>query len=184
MNETELYILDSIKQWVWSGYYLAEHVHDMLQDILEDGVDEDSMHQAIDAEFEKKAQAENTWEPVTDCDRLDGAFGKLDKMGICACQNAGYTMSDGYTEIAEALASRGKENYQGYCFFHEQDVERALQGHGLTIAFGDLNDNPDKTIAVGQTVKRVLEEAGFDIAWDGTAKTRLNIPTISWQRRY
>lgn len=184
MNETEIYVLDSIRNWVWSGYYLPEQVREMLGDILEEDVDEDAMLKAIDAEFDKKTKEEETWPPVTDCDRLDSVFAKLDKDGICACQNAGYTMSDGYSEIAEARASRGQDNYHGYCFFHGQDLERAIEGHGLTIAFGDLNDNPERTVAVGHAVRRALEEAGFETEWDGTAKTRLNVPSINWQRRY
>ncbi|MDD3482317.1 hypothetical protein [Azovibrio restrictus] len=184
MSETEIYILESIKKWVWSGYYQPDHVCEMLCDILEEDVDENVMRQAIDIEFSKKAEEEKSWPPVTDCDRLDSVFVRLDKAGICACQNAGYTMSDGYSDVAEALAYRGKENYHGYCFFHGQDIERALEGHGLSIAFGDLNDVAEKTISVGQSVKHALEEAGFEVEWNGSADSRLNVPKINWQRRY
>ena len=184
MNETEIYILESIKKWVWSGYYQPDHLREMLYDILEEEADENAMHQAIDAEFTRKAEEEKSWPSVTDCDRLDSVFVKLDKGGICACQNAGYTMSDGYSDVAEALAYRGKENYDGYCFFHGQDIERAIEGHGLSIAFGDLNDVLEKTLSIGRSVKLALEEAGFEVEWNGTADSRLNIPKINWQRRY
>jgi hypothetical protein len=184
MNEAKIYISESIRKWVWSGYYQPDHVHEMLYDILEEEVDEKAMHQAIDAEFTRKEEEEKSWPSATDCDRLDSTFIKLNKSGICACQNAGYTMSDGYSDVAEALAHRGKENFHGYCFFHGQDIERAIEGHGLTIAFGDLDDEVEKTIAVGHYVKHALEEAGFEVEWDGTVDSRLNVPKISWQRRY
>lgn len=184
MNETEIYIVDSIKKWVWSGYYSPEDTHEMLDDILEEEADENAMREAIDAAFEKKALEEKSWPIVTDCDRLDSVFEKLDERGICACQNAGYTLSDGYADVSEALAYRGQENYHGFCFFHGQDIERALEGQGLSIAFGDLNDDTEKTVEVGHSVKQAFEEAGFDIEWDGTAETRLNVPKINWQRRY
>jgi len=183
VNDTEIYILESAKKWVWSGYYLPDEVHEMLDDILEE-VDEDAMRQAIDAEFARKAEEEKTWPSVTDCDRLDSAFIQLDKIGICACQNAGDTMSDGYSDVTEAIENRGKDNYYGYCFFHGQDIERAIEGHGLSVAFGDLNDVKGTIIGVGRTVKHALEEAGFDVEWDDTADTRLNISKINWQRRY
>ena len=184
MNDTEIYILESIKKWVWSGYYLPDDVHEMLDDIIEEEVDESAMRQAIDSEFARKAEEEQAWPSVTDCDRLDSVFLKLDKSGICACQNAGYTMSDGYSDVTEALVNRGKHKYHGYCFFHGQDIERAIEGHGLSVAFGDLNDVVEKMIDVGHSVKQALEEAGFEVEWDGTADTRLNISKINWQRRY
>lgn len=184
MNVIEIDILESIKKWVWSGYYLPNEVHEMLDDILEEEVNENTMRQAIDAEFARKVAEERVWPSVTDCDRIDYVFLQLDKSGICACQNAGYTMSDGYTDVNESILNRGKHKYHGYCFFHGQDIERAIEGHGLSIAFGDLNDVAKKMIDVGHSVKHALEEAGFEVEWDGTSNTRLNISKIKWQRRY
>lgn len=70
MSETEIYILESIRKWVWSGYYQPDHVREMLYDILEEDVDGNVMHQAIDIEFARKAEEEKSWPPVTDCDRV------------------------------------------------------------------------------------------------------------------
>jgi hypothetical protein len=181
--ETEDYIRNAIRLWVWSGYYDADLCNEMLDDIMEDNVDEGAMRAAISAEFTKKAAAERSWPKETDCDRLDRAFERLDATGICAIQNAGYTMSEGYAEVAEAIASRGR-TYTGYVFFHGQDVERAVDGHGLTLAFGDVSDDTSKTVAVGKRVAAALAEAGFKTDWDGTADTRINIDHIDWKRRY
>ena len=184
MNDTEIYILNVVKKWVWSGYYLPDEVHEMLEDVLEEDVDEGAMRQAIDEEFRRKSKEELGWSVVTDCDRLDAVFLNLDERGICACQNAGYTMSDGYSDVAEAMENRGKENYHGYCFFHGQDIERAIEGHGLFVAFGDLNNEAGKMIDVGITVRLAFEDAGFEVEWDGSADARLKIAQFNWQRRY
>lgn len=184
MNDTEQYVLNTVKNWVWSGFYQAFEVHEMVEDILEEDVDEDAIHAAIDAEFDRKADEESTWPTITDCDRLDQAFIELDKSGICTVQNAGYTMSDGFSDVAEALADRGREKYRGFCFYHGQDLERAIEGHGLVLAFGDLNEVKEKMIQIGNDVKAQLEKAGFGVEWDGTADTRINIPKIDWKRRY
>ena len=184
MNDTETYILNCIRYWTWSGYYQEDQAQEMLEDILEEDVDEDAMRAAISAEFDKKAQAEDGWPDLTDCDRLDVVFRALDEDGICAVQNAGYTMSDGYSEVAEAVHERGLEHYHGYCFFHGQDIERAIDGHGLMLAFGNLDDNEAKAVRAGQAIVAELRKAGFETSWDGTTKQRIEIPKIDWKRRY
>lgn len=35
MNETDEYILNAIKNWVWSGFYSPHEVDAMIDDILE-----------------------------------------------------------------------------------------------------------------------------------------------------
>jgi hypothetical protein len=182
-TDTEDYIRNAIRLWVWSGYYDEDLVNEMLDDILEDDVDESAMRAAIPAEFAKKTAAERSWPKETDCDRLDRVFARLDAEGICAVQNAGYTMSDGYSDVAEAVAERGR-TYHGYVFFHGQDVERAIDGHGLTLAFGNIDDDPAKTVAIGKAVSAALAAADFATDWDGTADTRIDLPRIDWKRRY
>ena len=184
MTKTEAYIRDAIKTWVWSGFHDEAAVNDMLEDILEDGVDVEAMRRAISAEFEMKAEAEKSWPVETDCDRLDRAFMVLDADGVCAVQNAGYTMSDGYTDVTEAVHDRGLEKYRGYCFYHGQDLERAVRGEGLMIAFGDLDDDPAKGVVIGGAVCAALKQAGFTTEWDGTIDQRINVPKLDWKRRY
>jgi hypothetical protein len=182
MNETEIYILNAIRKWVWSGFYSPDQVDSMIDDILEDGVDEHSLRSAIAPEFKKKATEEQKWPKETDCDRLDKAFDALHVKGICALHNAGYEMSDGYSEVAEVV--HGKDNYQGYCFYHGQDVEGAMEGHGLMIAFGHLNDDPTRTVEIGKAVSASLEAAGLEVVWDSSAESRIEIPKFQWKRRY
>jgi hypothetical protein len=92
-------------------------------------------------------------------------------------------MSDGYPEIAEVVANAPANHYHGYCSYHGQDVEGALAGHGLWIAFGALNDDERRGVAVGNAVAEGLREAGFGVAWDGSISKRISIPKFSWQRR-
>ncbi len=184
MSETEAYIREKITEWVWSGFHNESETRDMLLDILEEDVDANKMRAVIAEEFAKKRAAEKSWPKVTDCDRLDRAFVTLDADGVCAVQNAGYTMSDGYSAVAEALHARGRENYRGYCFYHGQDLERAIHGHGLTIAFGDLDDDQARTVMIGRAVCAALNEAGFATDWDCRAENRIEIPRIDWKRRY
>jgi hypothetical protein len=183
-SEVEKHIRECIRFWVWSGYNDADAVEEMLPDVLEDGVDAPAMYAAITDEFAEKSRAEADWPQRTDCDRLDAAFVALDADGICAVQYAGYTMSDGFSEVAEALEQRGRKKYHGYCFFHAQDVERAIDGHGLMVAFGDVDGDATKAAEVGRRICAALQDAGLRVLWDNDVKERIQIPDIVWQRRY
>src|SRR5947208_586733 len=101
MSEADEYILNAIKTWVWSGFYSPRDVDQMIGDILEDDADETSLRAAVRPEFAKKAAAQASWPRRTDCDRLGEAFTELNSRGIIALHNAGLTMSDGISDVAE-----------------------------------------------------------------------------------
>ena len=74
---------------------------------------------------------------------------------------------------------------RGFCFYHEQDVERAVRGVGLMMAFGDVEGDADeKAAAIGREVKQAVERAGLSVPWPGDAGTRLAIPQLDWKRRW
>jgi hypothetical protein len=183
MSEADEYILNAIKTWVWSGFYSPSDVDQMIGDILEADADEAFLRAAVRPEFAKKAAAQASWPSRTDCDRLDEAFEELDSRGIIALQNAGMEMSDGLSDVAEVLHQRRRKGVKGYCFYHGQDLERALAGAGLMLAFGDLDKDKRKKTEVGRSVKAVLESFGFLVEWNGDPETRLSIPGIDWKRR-
>jgi hypothetical protein len=184
MSDTDQYALDAIKHWVWSGFYDADEVQDMIEDILEEDTDEAMLRDSVDREFTVKAAAESLWPVETDCDRLDRAFVALNSSGIIALANAGYTMSDGLDDVGEAIHTKRPGTVQGYCFYHGQDMERAIDGGGLTIAFGDLNNDKTKKGEIGSIVKEALEHEGFKVDWNGDSETRLSIPQFDWKRRF
>lgn len=184
MTDTDTYILDCIRVWVWSGFYDAERVDEMIDDVLEDDADEDLLRAAVAPEFARKAAAEAQWPATTDCDRLDQAFAALDAGGIIALQNAGYSMSDGLDEVSEVLAQRGRRGVVGYCFYHGQDLERALDGQGLSIAFGALADETALKTAVGERICALLRHHGFSVEWDGDPERRIALPRFDWKRRF
>ena len=146
MNENEEYIATAIRQWVGSGFYTHDEIDSMVDDIAEEDCDIEELKATIGPALRAKLRAERGWPAVTDCDRLDAVFNQLEEAGICALSNAGYTMSDGFTEVAEARAMAPTGYYRGFCFYHGQEVERAVDGEGLMLAFGDLEDNPAATL--------------------------------------
>lgn len=189
MSETDDYVLDQMRYRVWSGFYSAAGIREMLDDAIADdyGDDEDrdeaGLRAAVDAELERKRQREAAWPATTDCDRLDQVFRALHEQGICALHNAGYTSSDGHGEVDDFVDQAPSGRYHGFCFYHGQDVERAVDGGGLLLAFGDLQGDDEASAAVGRTVAAALRKADFSIEWNGSVKTRIDLPSIDWRRR-
>ena len=183
VTESDEYILGNIRNMVWSGFYTPEDVDQTIDETLEDDADGAFLRAAVLPEFAKKAAAEATWSEITDCDRLNEAFRQLNAQGIVAMQNAGYTMSDGRHDVLALAKERGQSHVRGYCFYHGQDLERAVDGMGLWLAFGSLNDDAAAKAAVGRSIAEVLTGHGFDVDWNGDPETRLSLPRIEWKRR-
>ncbi len=138
---------------------------------------------AVPPEIGRKRQAEAGWSATTDCDRLDDAFAELNADGLIALHNTSMTMGDGLGDVDRELAGRGRAGMTGYCFYHGQELERAVDGHGLWIAFGDLDAVADQKRAVGERVRACLERHGFRVEWDGNPEKRLAVPNLDWKRR-
>jgi hypothetical protein len=183
MTPDDQYVLDCIKTWVWSGFYSADQIDRMIDDVVVPGCDVAFLKASVQPEVERKLTAQDAWPAETDCDRLDKVVRHLHGAGICALQNAGYTMSDGRTDVAEAVAGGPKGYYRGFCFYHGQDVERAVKGQGLHIAFGAIDDDRAAGVAVGCEIVEALRHVGFAVEWDGSIERRINVPAILWQRR-
>lgn len=184
MNENEEYVHQCIKDWVWSGFYSRGRVKEMIEDVLDDECDADMLLGLVDPEFDRKEEAEAGWPAVTDYDRLHAVFYTLHEKGICALHNTGMTMSDGFEDVSEAVANAPPDHYHAYCFYHGQDVERAVNGRGLMLAFGSLDDDQNHALAAARVIVTDLQHAGFDVVWDGSFKSRISLPAMDWKKRF
>lgn len=112
---------------------------------------------------------------------IDRAFDALDREGIIALQAAGFTQSDGWADANEIVARRRASGAtpRGATFFHEQDLERALQGRGLMLTFGAYAGD-DAEIAAA--VVTALRAEGVDATWNGDPKQRIHIAPFEWFR--
>jgi len=141
---------------------------------------------AVDEAISRHEAEKGAWPEVTDCDRLDRAFDAINKRGIIALQNAGYTQSDGYDDFREAYHGLSDASHiVGYCFYHGQDLERAVAGGGLYLAFGPVDGRAEKTQGpeVGRVIVEELGREGFEVVWDGTFGQRLLIPRFDWKKK-
>src|SRR5262245_22333096 len=180
--------LEAIADTVRGGFEDRDSILEIfLEERYEPGeLDAAEVEKAVDAAIAAHEASKATWSEVTDCDRLDQAFAALERRNVIALQNAGYTQSDGYSDFCEALDdSPDPSKIIGYCFFHEQDLERAVSGEGLMLAFGPTSPEDEEVEGpkVGRIIVEELERAGLRTEWDGTFAQRINVPKIVWQRR-
>lgn len=140
----------------------------------------------VDSEFATLEKEKARWPAVTDCDKLDAVFRTLNERGLIALQNAGYTQSDGYDDVSDTYQSHSdKRQIAGYCFYHGQDLARAVEGGGLYLAFGPIDPRQEATeaLAVGSLIVEELKRAGFEVDWNGSFEQRIRIRNIDWKRR-
>jgi len=181
--------LEEISAMVRSGFYTKDDLMPIFcEEMYAPGeLIPEEVSAALDSEFQKLAVEQQSWPDVTDCDRLDEAFLAINSRGVIALQNAGYTQSDGYDDFVGVLHDApDRSAILGYCFYHGQDLERAVRGGGLYLAFGptDPRDETTKGPEVGRIVQEELLRVGLPVKWDGGFGTRILIPHLTWQRRF
>lgn len=180
--------LFEINTFVRGGFEQRDRIVEILtEETYEPGeLDEAEVQSAVDAAITLHERGKSAWPIRTDCERLDAVFSALTKKGIVAIQYAGYTQSDGYEDISEAYHGRiDKDEVVGYCFYHGQDLARAVNGDGLYLAFGPIDPKQEETEGprVGEMIANELRNAGFDVRWNGGVDQRIFVPEIDWKRR-
>ena len=180
-------VMDLITLWVRKGFYDKHKLRTIVCDDQYEGkLDPAEVAAAIDLATATLESEQSSWPAVTDCDRLDAAFDALNRRGVIAQQNSGYFQSDGYDDFEDAYKLHpNKSSVIGYCYYGEQDLERAMEGGGLSFYFGPANPKDEDTIGleIGKIVREELERAGLQVKWSGLFAERINIPSMVWQKR-
>ncbi len=194
MTENEEFIYESIFNQVRMGFLsiteIKENIIEEIEDNgFEDEISEEWAYEIIEKENNKLISESENWKKPTDTEKLIEAFDELCEKNIIALHNAGYTTSDGEYEVVEVERSL-RENQlasDGYCFYHEQDLSRAisLENPSLYIAFQKVdNSNDNVTLDVGKKVVKVLKEKGFEVEWNETPTSKILIPNFKWEYIY
>jgi len=194
MTENQEFIYESIVSQVRMGFLPIDEIKDNIIEEIEDNgfedeISEDWANEQIDKEWGNLISESKNWKSPNDTERLTEAFDELCDQNIIALHNAGFETSDGEYEVLEverALRENGQMS-DGYCFYHEQDLARAIakDNPSLYIAFQKINNEDDKiSIEVGKKVVEVLKHHGFAVDWNESANTKILIPNFKWQRIY
>lgn len=172
--------LDHLAFLLNSGFYDADEAMEHLEEAFEDtppAVLDQLRVRARQLVLARRAE-EATWTTPTTNDLLAVAFEDLRERHIIALHNAGFTQSDGWDDAREQATARSR----GVCFYHGQDVERAVEGGGLHLAFGSLRKEVADA-AIGHEIVEVLRAGGLEPRWSGQETTRIYLPPFVWQQR-
>lgn len=155
-----------------------------------------TLEQMTDRALAKHHREESRWAYLTDCDRLDRAFAKLEEAGIVARQHFSCCNNCGHKQIMlEVRRKQRQEACIGYAFFHRGDTERAAKTGILYITFGDVGggsfDGEGEPArcdsyggdAVGRAIVAALEGEGLSVIWNGSYLQRICVTGLNWQRR-
>ena len=194
MTENQEFIYESIFCQVRMGFSSIEEIKENIVEEVEDNGFEDEISgewatDLINKEFEKLLNESKNWRRPTDTEKLVKAFDELCTLKIIALHNAGYTTSDGECAVIEVEGELNKKGVasEGYCFYHEQDLSRAIdpENPSLYITFQKIdNSNDEITMAIGKKVVEVLKKNGFNVEWNETATTKILILDFKWQKMY
>jgi|SRR5687768_3395559 hypothetical protein len=188
LEETISKMRDYIRREVAGGFSSTDDICRIAVEIYSDKHDPSVLlphartlvQEIIDAQLSKQAN----WEKTTDCDRLDQAFRDLESQGIISRQNYSCCGTCGSGEIWDemvALQSEGK-NIRGYTFYHEQDTQHAVDGEGLYLNYGSIEENVPAQIDIGHEIVRILNQHDLATDWNGDLQYRIFV-NLNWQRR-
>lgn len=177
-----------IQRDVAAGFRPENAIVTNAVDILADDYDADALtphamritHELIASH--KREQA--SWPKTTDCDRLDTAFAALERAGIVCRQNFSCCGTCGASEIQDEIDQESKSGTQvrGYAFYHMQDTESAVEGHGLYLNYGAVPNGETAAVGIGQEIAATLKQQGLLVDWDGTWAKRIGV-RLDWKRR-
>ena len=142
---------------------LGEAVEHILDE--HEGADEDTVKQVCEQETDKAFEALNGRDIVALHD-------------FTCCQTCG--LAEVGAPIQAALDAG--VDVAGFTFYHAQDTDSAVDGHGLYHTYGHVDGNETNGIAIGRLVVHALNEAGLETDWDGTFGKRIAV-RLDWRRR-
>jgi hypothetical protein len=190
---------DDLKMWarmhVRGGYEPLEEIEEILLDYAQDFrsplTERDrqiEVRNALVHAVSALVQDQDKWPILTDFDRLELAFDKLEEEDIVARQNFTCCGTCGAAEIGAEMddfADISGREAKGYVFFHQQDTESAVESGSLYISYGgaDPSGPPEDSIAIGQRLLEVLQSVGLKPIWDGKINHRVGL-AIDWKRRW
>lgn len=148
-------------------------------------VDATTVSRIVEAEWQRRLAAQQTWPDQGDYARLAAAFDELEVTGVTARMNFACCQNCGHLEIADER----RPEQDGYTFFHEQDADRVTDGR-LYLAFGSFTevhaqsreDYAATEAAVGRRVVEAVRRQGLRVDWDGTNGARPVVAITSWHK--
>lgn len=171
-----------------SGFYTYDEIVQNAVDYVIDEMDEtlaaNEARRLLPEMITQLRSEQEAWPAVTDCDRLDSAFRKLEEKGIISRQNFTCCGTCGSAEIWDEMAAVRDSGgpVTGYAFYHMQDTERAVDGDGLYLNYGATEEGEEAALDVASQIVAELEANGLKTDWNGSWNQRIAVE-LEWKKR-
>lgn len=193
MSENQQKIYSWILAKIKMGFEPMEDIIAIAIESVEDEgwsgeISEEWIQLTVETEYQMHLKASQIWKHPTDTERIAVVFDNLRREKIVALHNAGYTNSDALYDVREVFGELEEMGLQpiGYCYYHEQDLERVVgpEGGNLLIGFYGVEDNADNALLVAHKIVEQLTLNEFTVKWDQTAATRIEVEKVGWAKVY
>jgi hypothetical protein len=182
-------IEEALRFLVVSGFYSQSEIQIQAREIVDDICRDQKVTPPSDAYINQTVERLiSSVTPYTSDNylRLRNVFDALNRERIIAIHYAGYTLDDGFEEVETVFQFMKSNNIprRGYCFYHQQDIERAMNDsmQFLMLAFHSMNDDKQIAMEVGERVAELLTQNGFIVEWDHSAGSRIKIKNFCWDK--
>ncbi|WP_407431628.1 DUF6891 domain-containing protein [Methanobrevibacter sp.] len=166
------YMIDILTK---SGFFSEDEILEILEDqFIEDEIDF-SKFEINPNDFNNK-----------NFSILEETFKKLAEKSIIGVHNCGYDFIEGIEDIFELYVHLINNEYsvEGFCFYSFEDIEQAIEENILKITFGDFEKDENKSLEIGKTVYKYLHDANFEIEWDETVNSPIEIINFTWDKKF
>lgn len=182
-NET----IEQLDKDICFGFENANELFESISEMFHDVEDYDEvwLKKEIETRLKKHQTESLTWEKPTDFEKLAKAFDELNKQGIVSLHKAGYTRQDGENDCLEIIEELKALNIKvkGYCYYHTQDLERAIGNEKmLFIGYDSYNQEDKLAEEVAQDIVKMLKHNGLHPKWNGSLNSRIEVLDINWQK--
>lgn len=163
---------------------IVERICDAFEE--EDNFDRGWLEKYVTDGFSARLEESRSWTRPTGFDRLAEAFDELIQGRIVCLHKAGYTRQDGEDdclEVVEELQQLGKKPV-GFCFYHEQDLARALDPAigSLLLGYNSLTFREEDARVVANTIISALKRRNFNVSWNGSVEERIEVLDIDFRK--
>lgn len=178
--------LEQIELHVRMGFDDEEEIFEGLREMFfeEDDFNEEWLKGELSTYFSKHVNESKEWKHPTDFERLVKVFDQLNEEGIVSLHRAGYTRQDAEDDCFEMIDTLRSAGYltKGYCYYHSQDLERALNSGILYLGYYSADGQENTAQEVVETILNKLKQEEFQVEWNGSLETRPFIKKIDWKK--
>lgn len=81
------------------------------------------------------------------------------------------------------IGGEANKTHIGYFFFHQQDTEGAVKSRGLSLRYGDVNENSTgkSVVNIGRKIAARLGEEGLNVDWDENPEKTIRLDPFHWR---